>query len=81
MTSHRAGVSDSNLSKGHIATKKCSAGHSLLKKEFSRAAIYEKPLKINKIGSKFVILSVFEMLQIAGSVFETPDIEFTQLQI
>jgi hypothetical protein len=33
-TTDRAGVSNSNLSKGHIPKKNCSAGRSLLEKSF-----------------------------------------------
>jgi hypothetical protein len=39
-----AGVSNSNLSEGHIPKKKCSAGYSLIeKKAFAGLNFQEKP--------------------------------------
>jgi hypothetical protein len=37
-----AGVSNSNLSEGHIPKKKCSAGYSLIEKKLLRASIFKK---------------------------------------
>jgi hypothetical protein len=67
MRAFKSGVLNSNLSEGHILKKKFSAGHSLLDKNFCGTQLTRKALKINKIWSKFLILSSFGMFEACES--------------